>query len=184
MTISFWRLGWRSLWRDLRAGELRLLLLAVLLAVAALTAVGFFADRLQAGLQRDARQLLGGDAVLVGDQPLPPAFQALAVQHGLSTAQTLSFPTMARAPEAQGGQIRLVALKAVPAGYPLRGSLRVADAPDQPGTLTSDQVYSAVAFILNANGIIGENDEMNKNTLPKVKMPNEGNFIVRFPDRI
>lgn len=46
MNASF-RLGWRTLWRDLRAGELRLLIVAVLLAVAALTAVGFFADRLK-----------------------------------------------------------------------------------------------------------------------------------------
>ncbi|MEY4753626.1 MAG: hypothetical protein RJA44_1301, partial [Pseudomonadota bacterium] len=56
-------LALRQLWRDLRAGELRLLLVAVALAVAALSAVGFFADRLQAGLARDARTLLGGDAV-------------------------------------------------------------------------------------------------------------------------
>ena len=48
---------------------------------------------------------------------------------------------------------------------------------DQPGTLNADQIYSAVAFILNANGIIGENDEMNKTTLPKVKMPNRDGFI-------
>jgi S-disulfanyl-L-cysteine oxidoreductase SoxD len=48
---------------------------------------------------------------------------------------------------------------------------------DQPGTLKPDQIYSAVAFILNANGIIGENDEMNKATLPKVKMPNRDGFI-------
>ena len=60
MNTSFWALGWRTLWRDLRSGELRLLMVAVTLAVAALTAVGFFSDRLQAGLQRDARQLLGG----------------------------------------------------------------------------------------------------------------------------
>ncbi len=46
MNISFWALGWRSLWRDVRAGELRLVVLAVTLAVAALTAVGFLADRL------------------------------------------------------------------------------------------------------------------------------------------
>ena len=70
------RLGWRTLWRDLRAGELRLLIVAVLLAVAALTAVGFFADRLKGGLQRDARQLLGGDAVVVSDNPTPAAFIA------------------------------------------------------------------------------------------------------------
>lgn len=54
------RLGGRNLWRDLRAGELRLLMLSVALAVAALTAVGFLADRMQSGLWRDARQLLGG----------------------------------------------------------------------------------------------------------------------------
>ena len=50
MTVSAWTLGWRSLWRDLRSGELRLLMVAVMLAVAALTAVGFFADRLGNGL--------------------------------------------------------------------------------------------------------------------------------------
>ena len=62
MNTSFWALGWRTLWRDLRSGELRLLMVAVTLAVAALTAVGFFSDRLQGGLQRDARQLLGSPA--------------------------------------------------------------------------------------------------------------------------
>ena len=55
MNASSWTLGWRTLWRDLRSGELRLLMVAVTLAVAALTSVGFFADRLQGGLQRDAR---------------------------------------------------------------------------------------------------------------------------------
>ena len=66
--------GWRTLWRDVRAGELRLLIVAVTLAVGALTAVGFFADRLQGGLQRDARQLLGGDAVISSDNPTPRRF--------------------------------------------------------------------------------------------------------------
>src|SRR3990167_3210569 len=74
LSVSFWSLGWRSLWRDWRAGELRLLLLAVTLAVAALTAVGFFADRLQGGLARDARALIGGDAVISSDNATPPAF--------------------------------------------------------------------------------------------------------------
>jgi hypothetical protein len=63
ITVSFWGLGWRALWRDARAGELRLLILAVALAVAALSAVGFFADRLQGGLARDAKAMIGGDAV-------------------------------------------------------------------------------------------------------------------------
>ena len=125
MKQSFWRLGWRTLWRDVRSGELRLLVLAVTLAVAALTAVGFFADRLQGGLQRDARQLLGGDAVVATDNPTPAVFSQKAQQLGLKVVHTLTFPTMARASDAQGGSAKLVALKAVEAGYPLRGSLRI-----------------------------------------------------------
>src|SRR3954469_206639 len=100
---SAWQLGWRTLWRDLRAGELRLLIVAVALAVAALTAVGFFADRLQGGLARDARQLLGGDAVVSSDNPTPPAFVEKARTLGLQAVTTSSFPTMARASDAQGG---------------------------------------------------------------------------------
>ena len=132
MMISFWRLGARSLRRDLRSGELRLLILALTLAVAALTAVGFFADRLKGGLQRDARQLLGGDAVIVSDNPTPKGFAAKARALGLESVQTLSFPTMARATDARGGAARLVALKVVEGGYPLRGSLTLAGAPGAP----------------------------------------------------
>src|SRR5690349_18248773 len=138
MNTLFLKLGWKTLLRDLRAGELRLLIVAVTLAVAALTAVGFFADRLKGGLARDARQLLGGDAVVVSDAPTPAAFIERAKVLGLQTATTLVFPSMGRAPDAQGGASRLVALKAVPAGYPLRGNLQVADALDTPGKSTRD----------------------------------------------
>ncbi|MEN9538145.1 MAG: hypothetical protein RLZZ126_380 [Pseudomonadota bacterium] len=138
MTISFWRLGWQSLWRDVRAGELRLLVLAVTLAVAALTAVGFFADRLKGGLNRDARQLLGGDALVASDQATPASFVAEARRLGLVTTGTMNFPTMARATDAQGGASKLVALKVVEAGYPLRGNLRIADGPDAPERKTRD----------------------------------------------
>jgi putative ABC transport system permease protein len=139
MTLtSPWRLGWRTLWRDLRAGELRLLIVAVTLAVAALTAVGFFADRLKGGLARDARQLLGGDAVVSSDNPTPQAFIDKARALGLQAVSTLGFPTMARAPDAQGGASRLVALKAVPPGYPVRGNLTVAGQPEAPGESTRD----------------------------------------------
>lgn len=125
--ISVWRLAGRQALRDLRAGELRLVLVAVILAVAALTAVGFFADRLQAGLVRDAAQLLGGDAVLSSDQPLPPAFEQEAARRGLGVTRTAAFPSMARAPDERGGAARLVAVKAVAAGYPLRGRLTLQD---------------------------------------------------------
>jgi putative ABC transport system permease protein len=138
MNTSVLHLGWRTLWRDLRAGELRLLIVAVTLAVAALTAVGFFADRLKGGLARDARQLLGGDAVVSSDNPTPQAFIDKARSLGLQGLTTLSFPTMARADDAQGGASKLVALKAVPAGYPLRGNLTVAGEVEAPGAATRD----------------------------------------------
>ena len=138
MKISFYQLGWKTLWRDLRAGELRLLLVAVTLAVAALTAVGFFADRIKGGLQRDARALLGGDIVLSSDNPTPQAFKDKASALGLQSATSIGFPTMARATDAQGGASKLVALKAVSGGYPLRGSLKTATAPDTPEVTTRD----------------------------------------------
>ena len=106
-------------------------MLAVTLAVAAVTAVGFFSNRLQSGLQRDARQLLGGDVVLVSDHPLPAVFAEHANAAGLRSNLSLNFSTMARAPETQGGATRLVSLKAVTTGYPLRGVLQVSDSVDQ-----------------------------------------------------
>ncbi len=129
---SIWRLAARQTARDFRAGELRLLIVAVMLAVAALTAVGFFADRINNGLSRDARQMLGGDAIVASDQPAPPTFAAKARELGLVTATTTSFPSMGRALEAQGGASRLVAVKAVSDAYPLRGRLSVTSGAGTP----------------------------------------------------
>src|SRR6267142_80190 len=147
-TASLWHLAWRQLGRDFRAGELRLLMVAVTLAVAALSAVGFFADRLNHGLTRDARQLLGGDAIIASDQPSPASFAAKAREMGLTVATTATFPSMGRAPDDKGGATRLVGVKAVSVGYPLRGQMRlstgqrsavqdVARAPE-PGTVWVD----------------------------------------------
>ncbi|MCM5678816.1 FtsX-like permease family protein [Schlegelella sp. S2-27] len=131
MSLLTLSLAWRQMARDFRSGELRLLIVAVMLAVAALTAVGFFADRLKGGLARDARQLLGGDAIVATDQPTPPAFVERAREAGLDTTVTVAFPSMARATDEQGGATRLVSLKATGDGYPLRSRLRLADGPGQ-----------------------------------------------------
>ena len=147
MKSPFIALGWRTLWRDLRSGELRLLIVAVTLAVAALSAVGFFADRLQGGLQRDARQLLGGDAVVVSDNTMPASFLAQAQAQGLQSVGTLTLATMARAEDAQGGASKLVALKSVAAGYPLRGSLTVADSADGPLHITREIPAPGTAWV-------------------------------------
>jgi putative ABC transport system permease protein len=129
---SAFALAWRQTLRDFRAGELRLLLVAVTLAVGALTAVGFFADRLERSLSRDARQLLGGDAIVSSDRPTPQAFMDEARQRGLQVATTTSFPSMGRAPDDKGGASKLVAVKAVSDGYPLRGRLKLRNTPDAP----------------------------------------------------
>jgi S-disulfanyl-L-cysteine oxidoreductase SoxD len=54
----------------------------------------------------------------------------------------------------------------------------------QPRSLTDQEVYALVAYILAENKLIGADDEINAQTLPKVRMPNRDNFVVRFPDRI
>lgn len=121
--VSAWRWALLQTQRDLRSGSMRFLLVAVVLAVAALTAVAFFADRIERGLSRDAAQLLGGDAVVVGDQPLPAEFEALAAELGLRVARTTVMASMARAPDDKGGESKLAAVKAVSANHPLRGRL-------------------------------------------------------------
>src|SRR4051812_37441678 len=144
---AIFRLGWRTLWRDLRAGELRLLIVAVTLAVAALAAVGFFADRLKGGLTRDARALLGGDAVVASDNPTPPSIAEKAKQLGLSSITTETFPTMARATDAKGAGARLVGLKAVPTGYPLRGQLSTSTKFEDEGSPTRDVPARGEAWV-------------------------------------
>ena len=120
--------------RDWRAGELRLLAAALVTAVAAVTSVGFLADRVRLGLERDATQLLGGDLVLNSDAPIAEDVETRARAAGLTTASTVIFPSMALS-QTDADRNALAAVKAVSPGYPLRGSLRVSralDGNDQP----------------------------------------------------
>ena len=111
----------KQLWRDWRGGELRLLFFSLVLAVAALSAVGFVAQRLQGALVRDAAQLIGGDVVIVSDHPLDAVFLRRAQEQGLRTMRTAVFPSMAL--DVTGDHTRLVSLKAVGQHYPLIGQV-------------------------------------------------------------
>ena len=164
---SFWPLAWRQLQRDFRAGELRLLVVAVTLAVAALTAVGFFADRMSHGLARDARQLLGGDAIVSSDQPAPVSFTLKARELGLRVATTTSFPSMGRAPDDKGGASRLVGVKAVSDTYPLRGQMRlstgagsaesnVVRAPEKGSVWVDEALLDAISLKVGDTLLLGD----------------------------
>jgi mono/diheme cytochrome c family protein len=71
-----------------------------------------------------------------------------------------------------------------PAATTLFDFIRRAMPYTAPKSLTDHEVYALTAYLLSANKLIGENDEINAKTLPQVKMPNRDNFIIRFPDRI
>ncbi|MDR2838239.1 MAG: ABC transporter permease [Azonexus sp.] len=122
-------LSWRLLGRELRSGELRLLCAALCVAVAAVTAVGFFADRIQRALKNEAQQLMGGDLVLTADHPLPESYRQEAARRRAALAETLVFPSMV----SFGGRAQLADITAVSAAYPLRGRLSVAQRLGESG---------------------------------------------------
>lgn len=124
----------RMLRRDARAGELHLLVAALIVAVAALTAVGFFTDRVSQALDREANQLLGADMLVTADHPWKPSLTDNAKTRGLNVVETQTFPSMVSVGEGDDIRAQLADIKAVEAGYPLRGALRIADetaAPDR-----------------------------------------------------
>src|SRR5690349_24525903 len=101
--------------RNWSAGELRVLLLALVIAVASVTTVGFFADRVQAALDTQANELLGGDLVLIADRPIDAKFVAAAEAQHLAMAQTRTFPSMVGN---AAGVVNLAEIKAVTPGFP------------------------------------------------------------------
>lgn len=137
--------AWSLLRREWRAGELTLLAAAVVVAVAAVTTVSFFTQRVHAALERQSALLIGADLVVASDRPLEPAFEAEARTRGLDVVRVMRFPSMVT----RGESNVLADVKPVAAGYPLRGQLRIAAAPQaadraatgvpEPGTLWADE---------------------------------------------
>jgi putative ABC transport system permease protein len=119
------RFAFRNLWRDLKSGELSVLLLALTVAVLSLTAVGFFTSRISQGVRAQAAEVLAADLRLESPTPIPEKYFAQAQRRGLQSARILTFPTAIFS----GDESQLAALNAVTAGYPLRGHVRIADRP-------------------------------------------------------
>ncbi len=119
------RFALRNLWRDLKSGELSVLLLALCVAVLSLTAVGFFTSRISQGVRAQAAEVLAADLRLESPQPIPSRYFEESRKRGLKSAEILSFPTAIF----NGDVSQLAALNAVTANYPLRGHVRIADTP-------------------------------------------------------
>ena len=114
----------RSFGRELRSGEVVVLLAAVALAVAALTAVGFLTDRIGKAVARQANEVLAADLRLRSQEPIPDSWRERAEEFDLRTAETRTFPSVVFA----GDLSALATIKAVSETYPLRGNVRVSDA--------------------------------------------------------
>ncbi len=123
--ITHLRLAGRLLRRDWRAGELRILLSALIIAVTATTAISFFTDRLQRAMLSQSSELLGGDLMLQSPRPLDTTWLRQAESEGLESAEVLAFPSVV----VSGEHLQLAGIKAVQDDYPLRGGLRIADTP-------------------------------------------------------
>lgn len=129
------KLAWSqtvSLWR---AGELKVLVFALVLAVAAITAVSFFTQRIESALNQQGSLLIGGDLAVLADHPIPKAFIEQAHTQEILTTRTYEFPSMV----IHGDTSQLVEIKAIEDSFPLRGHLTIG----QFGTDVGRAVQSA-----------------------------------------
>ena len=129
------KLAFRLMRRDWRAGELRVLTAALVIAVTCVTSVVFFTDRIAQALDLQASELLAADLRVVSDQPIRQEYIDTAQERQLTLAQTISFRSMVLA---DGGS-QLAEIKAVNDHYPLRGSLKISQQAFDAGGIT-DQV--------------------------------------------
>ncbi len=120
-----WTTSWRMLWRDWRGGELGILAIGLVIAVTSITAVGFFTDRIERGLQQQSAELIGADLVITSSRP--DVFDHIkdAREQEFSVAITQQFRSVVLGKQ----HPQLVEVKAVTSDYPLRGVLRVSDTP-------------------------------------------------------
>ncbi len=126
--MNLFRLAWRQLLRDLKAGDIRILIAALMLAVIAVTAVGFITDRAERALAIEANRLMGGDAVVRGDKPIVGAVLRAGSATGLKHAESVELDSMVRVGEGIDANLRLGELHALGAGFPLRGQFKIIDA--------------------------------------------------------
>lgn len=182
MSTPILPLSWRLTLRDWRAGELRFLLVALIIAVASLASVGFFVDRLRTGLNQNAHQLLGADLVIAADAPINPDWANEAHRRGLAVAQTVVTSSMAQTGEGDAAQSKLASLKAVGDGYPLRGNLKISS-NDSPKVSTTHDIPLPGSVWLDPALLDGLHLHLGENLQLGDKVFRIDKTIVSEPDR-
>jgi putative ABC transport system permease protein len=153
----------KMLWRESRSGELRLLMLALLLAVSSSTAISLFADRLQRTMTTQAAEFLAADLAITSSIPIASGWQQQATALGLQQAQTVEFPSVLL----ENQEMLLASAKAVSDHYPLRGHLQISDADfanettvqqgPPPGEIwVENRILTALKLKLADNLTVGE----------------------------
>jgi putative ABC transport system permease protein len=187
--VNILKVIFKQTWRDVRAGDLRLLGLAVVIAVAAVTSVGFLADRVGRALERDAAQMLGADLVVESSKPIPAAFIERAQSLGLRTVLGWQFPSMV----GRDGRLVLASIKGIEAGYPLRGGLRTTEVLGGPEQLTAFAPEVGQAWVdaqvLSQTGLsIGETIKVGDLSLKVTRVityePDRGPQLVNLAPRV
>ncbi|MDO6747658.1 ABC transporter permease [Gilvimarinus sp. 1_MG-2023] len=118
-------LAWQLLWRNWRSGEIKLLAVALVLAVTVVSAIALFTDRLEGTLLEQSNSLLGADRLIKSNQPHQPAWEATAEAEGVAHTRVAHFASMVYA----GDEMHLAAVKVVAENYPLRGYIDVSNTP-------------------------------------------------------
>ncbi len=155
-----------TLVRDWKSGELTVLLLALIVAVGALTAVGFFTNRVNQAVAVQAAEVLAADLRLQSNNPLDERYLVEAHSRGLRTARTLSMLSVVF----KGERSQLTALRSVGPGYPLRGKVRIADQPFAPARVTDEipkrgEVWADARLLATLDANVGDSVTVGAATL-------------------
>lgn len=183
-----WRLIRRSIVKDLSSSSLRVLLLALVVAVAAVTAVGFFTDRIERAMHQQANDLLAADFLITSPSPIKPQVREIAEQAGLQMAELITFPSVVLNDDDDS---QLVSIKAVSDAYPLRGQLTIqhfddtlaaANAP-APGTVNIAPVLKGLLSLNKDSGLLVGREELAVAAIVATE-PDQGGELFQMAPRV
>lgn len=176
----------RQLMRDARAGELRVLFFALVVAVAASTAIGYFGARLNSAMLLRATEFLGADLILGGSAPATPAQIDAGKALKLDHSQIVIFSSVV----ATDNGIQLASVKAVDAAYPLRGELKSGPAPYEAETVGGEpqagEAWAEARILVALNLKVGDSIDVGSKTLKLTRVltyepDRAGNFYSLTP---